>query len=75
MTWFQNIINSTPKFYIPHIGLTDCVEILILIFTLYKIIKGIKNTRAMVILKGIGILSLFYCVSYLLNFNAILTLS
>ena len=74
MTLLQSIISSFPKLYMPHIGITDCLEILILIFTFYKIINGIKNTRAMVLLKGIGILFVFYCISYILNFSAILTL-
>ena len=69
MTWFNSIIQSLPELYIPSIRWTDCLEILIIIVALYKMIEGIKNTRVMVILKGIAILFSFYCISYLLNFH------
>lgn len=39
---------------------------------LYKIITGIINTRAAVILKGVGLLSVFYVLCLLFNFNALL---
>ena len=74
MTWLNSLFEGMPNLYMPNISITDLLEIFILIFTTYKVIDGIKNTRVMIILKGIGILSLTYIISYLLNFNAILSI-
>ena len=57
--------------YIPKIGILDFVEILIMIFVLYKILILIKNTRAWIFLKGILMLISFYILSDILGFNAI----
>ena len=60
--------------YIPSFGISDIIEILILIFLIYKLIIGIRNTRVQVILKGILLLGLFYVVAYICKFDAILVL-
>lgn len=51
---------------------TDVVEILILALLIYCIIKWIKNTRAWTLLKGILVLSIFYLIASILNFDVIL---
>lgn len=59
--------------HIPAIGISDIIEILIIIFTLYKVISSVRNTRAWVLIKGILFLVIFYAISYLCKFNVILS--
>lgn len=66
----ENII-STISNYIPKIGIVDFIEILIMVFVLYKILVLIKNTKAWIFLKGILILIGFYIFSDILGFHAI----
>ncbi len=60
--------------YLPNLHISDIFEIVLLIFLIYKIIIGLRNTRAMVLLKGILILFIFYNIAYLFNFEVILIL-
>ena len=69
-----SLLGELNSFYIPSFQITDILEILILIFVIYKVITGLRNTRAMVLLKGVLILFIFYNIAYMLSFNAILVL-
>lgn len=60
--------------YLPTIRIQDIFEILLLVFFIYKLIVGLKGTRAMVVLKGVIILFIFYNIVYILHFEAILVL-
>ncbi len=51
--------------------LTDIVEIIILSSLIYYILLWIKRTRAWSLLKGIGVLILFYVVVYICEFDTI----
>lgn len=71
LTTLAGVLNSI---YIPNIHIKDVLEIAILIFTLYKVIVHITNTRAMVVIQGLLTMFAVYVVAYLLNFNAILVI-
>ena len=62
------------SFYIPQIGVFDWIEIIIIIFTLYQLVKGLRNTRAWMIIKGIIFLCCIYLLSTILGLNVICTL-
>lgn len=62
------------SFYIPKIGFGDVVEILILMFTLYKLGTNIAKTRAMSIVRGILCMFLIYLISYLFGFDVIVVI-
>lgn len=68
------LLKELASMYIPSLGISDIIEIIILIFLIYKLIIGIRNTRVQVILKGILVLFLFYAVAYIFKFDAILVL-
>ena len=71
---FLEQLKEISSVYIPTFRLGDIVEIFILIYLIHKVIKGLKNTRAKIVLKGIFILFMFYNIAYLLNFDAILVI-
>lgn len=60
--------------YIPSFKFSDIFEIGILIFLIYKIIQSLRNTRAMVVLKGVFLLFIFYNIAYILQFQAIVVI-
>lgn len=62
LTWL-----SLPKIY-P----TDIIEIIILAFLIYHIVKWVKNTRAWALVKGIAVIMVFWLISYILSLNVIL---
>lgn len=70
---FENIFIQIPylKTFIPKIGMTDIIEMLILVFVFYKILKTIKNTRAWVFLQGMMILLFAYTASEMLQLHVI----
>lgn len=70
---FENIFIKIPylKTFIPKIGMTDIIEMLILVFVFYKILKTIKNTRAWVFLQGMMVLLFAYAASEMLQLHVI----
>ena len=70
----MSFLGQLNSFYIPSFRVTDIIEILIFIFVIYKVIIGLRNTRAMILLKGILVLFIFYNIAYLFKFQAILVL-
>lgn len=67
----ENIKTIFGGFYIPQISIIDVIEIAIIVFALYGIIKSIKNTRTMVLIKAIFVLFFIYVFAEILNFNVI----
>ncbi len=57
--------------YMPHIGLRDVLDILIVAFVIYKIIFWIKETRAWTLFKGIFVILVFAVVAVVLQLNTI----
>lgn len=68
-SFFQNYLS---QLYLPRIGGTDIIEIIIIAFVLYNILVWIKNTKAWALLKGIIVVVLFAIVAYILNLKTIL---
>lgn len=69
-----SFIGQLNTLYLPTLRLGDIFEIVLLIFLIYKVIIGLRNTRAMVLLKGILILFIFYNIAFLFKFEAILVI-
>ncbi len=59
-------------FYVPHITITDIIEIIILSYLLYHVILWFKKTRAWTLFKGIAVLILFMGVAAVLQLNTVL---
>jgi diadenylate cyclase len=70
--WNKFFEDYLSRFYIPRIGWTDIIEIIIIAVVLYNILVWIKNTKAWALLKGIVIVVLFAMVAYFLNLKTIL---
>lgn len=58
----------------PRIGIVDVVEILIIAFFLYYVIRFVKNTRAWTLFKGILLILIFVFIAALFQMNTILWL-
>ncbi len=54
------------------ITITDIIEILLIAFVTYHLIKWIKKTRAWYLVKGLAILLVIWILAFLFEFNAIL---
>lgn len=72
---WDNLKDFLAKYFnrllIPRIHLLDWVEILLIAFVLYHLIKWIKRTRAWYLVKGMVILVVVWVLVSLLRFNAI----
>lgn len=68
--WAENFVNVS----IPNIHVTDIVEIVIISYFFYLILKWIKDTRAWVLLKGLLIIVLFFMVAAIFQMSTILWL-
>lgn len=70
--WNNFVTDYLSKLYIPRIGWTDVIEIIIISYVLYSVLVWIKNTKAWALLKGIIIIVLFALTAYILNLKTIL---
>lgn len=59
---------------LPTVGLTDIIEIIIIAFLVYQIIRWFRSSRAWMIVKGIVVLLIFTTVASLFQFDTILWL-
>lgn len=66
--------NYLSKIYIPRLGPTDFIEIIIIAFLFYNILSWIKDTRAWALLKGIIVIGVFTLFAFILNLRTILWL-
>jgi len=57
---------------LPKINITDIIEILILAFIIYHIVKWVKNTRAWVLVKGLVVIVVFWLFAAIFELNVIL---
>lgn len=71
LTFFRDYL---VRLSLPRLKITDFIEIIIIAFAIYKIIKWVKTTRAWSLMKGITLLVGFWLVATLFHFNAILWL-
>ena len=73
--WVENFLGKYFNgFYIPSIGFTDVLEILIISIIVYEVMLWIKNTKAWMLLRGIIVLGLFILVAIILRMDTILFL-
>jgi diadenylate cyclase len=69
----RDFLNSQMNnWYIPDLKVTDFIEILIIAFLVYHLIIWVKNTKAWMLLKGIGVLAIFILIAAILKMNTIL---
>lgn len=74
-------MNSVDAFFrdyfglaLPDIRITDVVEVIIIAFFVYQVLKWIKNTRAWMLLRGILVVVIFFIIAAILQMNTILWL-
>ena len=68
----QGIINNLLQ--LPKLGAVGILEICLLAFGVYYIVKSIKDTRAWILLKGLLVIFLLYAVAYLLGMEVIVAI-
>lgn len=66
-----NIINNLQVYRLYTFFISDIIQILIIFYALYYIIKSIRNTRAWILAKGIGIVYIIYSIVVLLKLNTV----
>lgn len=59
---------------IPNFTLSSLIEILIIIFVLYKLFSNIKDSRTWTIIKGLCVFFVFYLISVICDFHVITTI-
>lgn len=57
--------------FLPKINIQGIIEILILTCIIFQLLVWMKNSKAFVILRGVGFILLFYIAAYYLKFTAI----
>lgn len=71
MEAIRNLINDY-RLTIPDIIITDIIEIIILAFLIYHVVKWIKNTRAWSLVKGLVVIMLFWLVAVVFQLNVVI---
>lgn len=70
---FNHVIEFIEKYLRwPQIGITDVLEIFVISFIVYQVMRFIKDTKAWMVFKGLIIVLLFTLVATLFNMNTIL---
>lgn len=69
--FFSSVFDFWNFFYFPQIGISDILEISIIVFAIYKLIERTKDTRTWTIIKGILFFFVFYVVSCIFSLNII----
>lgn len=72
MDAIKPLFEDYPDLYIPSVGFSDIIEIIIIAYVLYHIIIWIKDTRAWALLKGILVLLLMFFVAEILKLKTII---
>ncbi len=57
---------------VPKISITDIVEICILAYLIYHVVKWVKNTRAWALVKGLVVVMAFWLFAVILDLNVII---
>lgn len=60
--------------FLPRITVTNIIEIIIISVLLYEILAWIKDSRAWILLRGIGVILFFYVIAYVGKLNTIVWL-
>ena len=74
MEGLTNFIDSLQLSNLPSIRLVDILELIILSYLIYQVLRWVKNTRAWVPVKGIVVLGVFIMLAYLLKMYTIIWL-
>ena len=76
MAVFQRMFDFISKyltvFRLPRVGILDVLEIIILAFLLYQVMKWMKNTRAWAVVKGLAVILVFMAIAEILDMTTIL---
>ena len=74
--FFQRIGDYISKylnlFRLPRVGILDVLEMIILAFLLYQVMKWVKNTRAWAVVKGLAVILVFMAVAEILDMTTII---
>jgi diadenylate cyclase len=57
---------------LPKVNFTDIIEICILAFLIYHVVKWVKNTRAWTLVKGLVVIMVFWLVAVFFELNVVL---
>ncbi|MDD5935890.1 MAG: diadenylate cyclase CdaA [Clostridiales bacterium] len=68
-TFFEEYVT---RLSLPNLRIPDYIEIIILAFFIYTIIKWVKTTRAWSLMRGLAILLLFWIIANMFHFNVII---
>lgn len=71
MEAIKNIIDDY-RLTIPDITYTDIIEIIILAFLIYHVVKWIKKTRAWTLVKGLAVIMLFWFIGIIFQLNVVI---
>ena len=76
MAVFQRMFDFISKyltvFRLPRVGILDVLEIIILAFLLYQVMKWMKNTRAWAVVKGLAVILVFMAIAEILDMTTII---
>jgi diadenylate cyclase len=67
-----NIREYTNLFSLPHLGVNDIIDILIVSIIIYEVVRWIRNTRAWMLFKGIVVLVIFTIIATVLQLHTIM---
>ena len=76
MAVFQRMFDFISKyltvFRLPRVGVLDVLEMIILAFLLYQVMKWMKNTRAWAVVKGLAVILVFMAIAEILDMTTII---
>lgn len=73
MEAIRNFVNDyLVWFTLPRINATDILEIIILAYLIYHLVKWIKNTRAWALVKGLVVIMAFWLIAVVFKLNVVL---
>lgn len=73
MATIRNLINDYSVWMtFPKINVTDIIEIIILAYIIYHVVKWVKNTRAWALVKGLIVVMAFWLVAVIFDLNVIM---
>lgn len=68
----KSFINNLVWLSFPNLYPTDIIEIILLAFIIYHLVKWVKNTRAWALVKGIVVIMVFWLFAVIFELNVIL---
>ncbi|NLZ83056.1 MAG: TIGR00159 family protein [Clostridiales bacterium] len=68
----KSFINNLVRLSFPNLYPTDIIEIILLAFIIYHLVKWVKNTRAWTLVKGLVVIMIFWLFALIFELNVIL---